>query len=228
MNIQNAYDEDYLNADAMVFRHEAATGARLPLTPEQTNRDFIAGIGLAAGTRDTRNPLPHCLYKSANTDVLAFVIEALGGRPVSAWMADLADAMGTEHMLHVLTDRTGFPLLNGGLCLTARDLCRYGAMFARLGRGIDGSPFGSEQFVKATRAGGVPMPPPRQHLRYSNQTNTDGVWLGHGGYGGQYLVANPQTGRVACYLSVMQNEDGYDSAYYPPIIEMLAAICAGR
>ena len=71
------------------------------------------------------------------------------------------------------------------------------------------------------------MPAPRAHLRYSNQTNTNGTWVGHGGYGGQYMVANPDTGRVACFLSVLQNEAGYDSAYYPPIIGMLADLCAG-
>lgn len=227
MNVHNAYDEDYLNADAMVFHHEAATGSRLPPGPEQCNRDFIAGIGLAKGTGDTVNRTGHCLYKSANTDVLGFVIEARSGRPLSAWMADLADAIGVEGMLHVLTDRSGFPLLNGGICLTARDLCRYGAVFARMGRGVDGAAFGSAGFLIRTLKEGVPMPAPRAHLRYSNQTNTNGVWFGHGGYGGQYLVANPDTGRVACFLSVMQNEDGYDSAYYPPIIAMLADICAG-
>ena len=70
------------------------------------------------------------------------------------------------------------------------------------------------------------MPAPRAHLRYSNQTNTNGTWVGHGGYGGQYMVANPETGRVACFLSVLQNAPGYDPAYYPPIIAMLEAICA--
>ncbi|HLQ20227.1 MAG TPA: serine hydrolase, partial [Tabrizicola sp.] len=95
------------------------------------------------------------------------------------------------------------------------------------GQGVDGRPFGSAAFCDATRAGGVPMPAPRGELRYSNQTNTDGVWVGHGGYGGQYLVANPDTGRVACFLSVLQNEAGFDAAYYPPIIRMLAELCAG-
>lgn len=69
------------------------------------------------------------------------------------------------------------------------------------------------------------MPAPRAHLRYSNQTNTNGTWVGHGGYGGQYLVANPDTGRVACFLSVLQNAHGYDADYYPPIIAMLSGIC---
>jgi len=227
MNVHNGYDEDYSDADTTAFLHEAATGMRLPEGTEPTNRAFLAGIGMAPGATDTTNPTRHYLYKSANTDVLTLVAEAVGGRPMGHWLAGLADAAGLEGALHVATDRTGMPLLNGGICLTARDLARYGAVFARQGLGADGQPYGSAAFLAATRAGGVAMAPPRAHLRYSNQTNTNGVWLGHGGYGGQYLVANPDTGRVACFLSVLQDEDGYDAAYYPPIIAMLAEICAG-
>jgi len=228
MNVENAYDEDYHNADCAAFLHEVAMGMRLPgAGGELSNRDFVAGIGLAPGAADTVNRTGYCLYKSANSDVLALVAEAAGGRVLRDWLAGLADAAGLEGALHVATDRTGFPALNGGICLTARDLCRYGAVFARLGAGVDGRPFGSAGFIDETRRGGVPMPPPRAGLRYSNQTNTDGVWLGHGGYGGQYLVANPDTGRVACFLSVLTNEAGYDAPYYPPVIAMLASICAG-
>lgn len=226
MNVQNAYDEDYHNPETSAFLHEAAMGMRLPAGAEPTNRDFISAIGLAPGAADTLNPTGMCLYKSANTDVLAWVAEVCGGRPLAAWMADLADAAGVEGALHVQTDRTGQPILNGGISLTARDLCRYGAILARMGAGVDGRPFGSAAFLRATQAGGIAMPAPRGHLRYSNQTNTNGVWFGHGGYGGQYMVANPETGRVAAFLSVLQDEDGYDSDYYPPIIAMLSEICA--
>jgi CubicO group peptidase (beta-lactamase class C family) len=227
MNVANAFDEDYSNPDTTVFQHEAAVGMRLPEGKELSNREFLAGIGLAPGAADSVNRTGTSLYKSANTDVLAAVAEARGGRALGLWLADLADAAGVEAALHIGTDRTGFPVLSGGICLTARDLCRYGALFARLGQGVDGRPFGSAAFLAATRANGVPMPPPRGHLSYSNQTNTDGTWLGHGGYGGQYLVANPDTGRVAAFLSVLENDSGYDADYYPPIIAMLAEICAG-
>jgi CubicO group peptidase (beta-lactamase class C family) len=227
MNVRNAYDEDYSNLDTTAFLHEAATGGRLPDGPEQDNKAFLATIGLAPGVMDTSNPTGLCLYKSANTDVLAAVAEARGGRPLGLWLADLADAAGVEGALHMTTDRTGFPSFSGGICLTARDLCRYGALFARGGLGVDGRPFGSAAFLDRTLTGGIAMPAPRGHLRYSNQTNTNGIWLGHGGYGGQYLVANSRTGRVACFLSVLQDRNGYVSAYYPPIIAMLAEICAG-
>lgn len=227
MDLENAYDEDYHNPAAQVFLHEAATGMRLPEGEEPTNRAFLASIGLKPGTTSTRNASGLCNYKSANSDVLALVAETVGRRSLTAWMADLADAAGVEGALHVATDRTGFPLLNGGICLTARDLARYGAVLARRGQGADGAPFGSAAFLDRTRAQGVPMPAPRSHLRYSNHANTDGTWLGHGGYGGQYLIANPDTGRVACFLSVLQDEDGYDTAYYPPIIAMLAELTGG-
>lgn len=228
MNVQNGYDEDYSNPDTTAFLHEAASGMRLPTGPEPSNREFIAAVGLAPGAEDTINRSGSYLYKSANTDVLAFAAEARGGRAMGQWLADLADAAGVEGALHAATDRQGFPLLNGGICLTARDLCRYGAVIARMGRGVGGRQFGSDAFLRATQAQGIAMAPPRQHLRYSNQTNTNGVWLGHGGYGGQYLLANPDTGRVACFLSVLDDEDGYSAAYYPPIIAMLAEICAGQ
>ncbi|OYX26191.1 MAG: hypothetical protein B7Z10_03995 [Rhodobacterales bacterium 32-66-7] len=228
MNVHNAYDEDYANPDSAAFLHEAAIGMRLPGEEEPTNRDFLAGIGLAPGASDTTNPTGTYLYKSANTDVLAFAALARGGRPLGLWLADLADAAGVERAMLVGTDRTGFPILSGGICLTARDLCRYGAILSRRGEGVDGRPFGSAAFLDQTLQGGVPMLAPRAHLRYSNQTNTDGTWVGHGGYGGQYLVANPETGRTACFLSVLQNDSGYDAEYYQPIIAMLADICAGR
>lgn len=227
MNVHNAYDEDYSNPDCAAFRHEAAIGMRLPNGDEPTSRSFLAGIGLAGGAADTRNPTGAYLYKSANTDVLAFVVEVRGGKPLGHWLADLADAAGVETALLIGADRGGFPVFSGGICLTARDLCRYGAILARQGLGAEGRPFASAAFLDETRRGGVPMLAPRDHLRYANQTNTNGIWVGHGGYGGQYLVANPATGRTACFLSVLQNDAGYDDAYYPPIIAMLADICAG-
>ena len=223
MNVDNDYVEDYADPLCTAFLHEAAMGLRLPGPgqAERTSKQFLATVGLAPGKSDTLNRSGLCMYRSANTDILAAIAEAVGG-PLSARLADIADAAGLEGSLHVATDRSGFPCLNGGLCLTARDLARYGLLLARGGIGVAGQEVGSPAFLQATLAGGVPMPAPRGHLRYSNQTNTDGRWIGHGGYGGQYLVADPVTGTAAVFLSVLDNADGYLSSYYPPIIALLA------
>lgn len=223
MNVDNDYVEDYGDPLCTAFLHEAATGLRLPGPgeAERTSKQFLATVGLAPGRFDTVNATGLCMYRSANTDILAAIAEAVGG-PLAARLADIADAAGLEGSLHVATDRSGFPCLNGGLCLTARDLARYGLLLARGGIGLAGQKVGSPAFLQATLAGGVAMPAPRGHLRYSNQTNTDGRWIGHGGYGGQYLVADPVTDTAAVFLSVLDNADGYLSSYYPPIISLLA------
>lgn len=226
MNVLNDYDEDYHNPEVAVFQHEAATGMRLPAGAEIDGKAFLARIGLAPGARDTTNPTGLYMYRSANTDVLAAVAEAVSGRPISAWLADYADAIGVEGAVHAAGDRRGFALMNGGLCLTARDLARHGLLIARRGQGAVGR-FGSAAFLDETLSHGIAMPAPRGHVRYSNQFNTNGRWLGHGGYGGQYMLADMTTGRVAVFLSVLDTEDGYFSNYYPPIIAMLADICAG-
>lgn len=223
MNVDNDYVEDYGDPLCTAFLHEAATGLRLPGPgeAERTSKQFLATVGLAPGRFDTVNATGLCMYRSANTDILAAIAEAVGG-PLAARLADIADAAGLEGSLHVATDRSGFPCLNGGLCLTARDLARYGLLLERGGIGLAGQKVGSPAFLQATLAGGVAMPAPRGHLRYSNQTNTDGRWIGHGGYGGQYLVADPVTDTAAVFLSVLDNADGYLSSYYPPIISLLA------
>ncbi|OYU20294.1 MAG: hypothetical protein CFE34_00930 [Rhodobacteraceae bacterium PARR1] len=113
------------------------------------------------------------------------------------------------------------------MCLTARDLARYGLLLARRGLGVDGRQVGDPAFIGETLKGGIQMPAPRAHLRYSNQTNTNGRWIGHGGYGGQYLLVDMSTGTVGVYLSVLQDANGYDAAFYPPVIRMLAEICEG-
>lgn len=222
MNVANDYSEDYADPSSSVFAHMAAMGMRLPgdLSREQTLRDFLASIT----SSDLVNRKGHSDYKSANTDVLAMIAEAASGEPMRSILARIADAAGLEHSLHMATDRTGFPAMDGGACLTARDLARYFSLFVRRGVGVDGRPVGSGSFIESTLTGGVPMPPPRSWLRYANQTNTNGRWIGHGGYGGQYALADLASGVVGVAYSVIEDRSGYDVGYYVPLIKMLDEI----
>jgi hypothetical protein len=61
-------------------------------------------------------------------------------------------------------------------------------------------------------------------VRYANHVMTNGRWLGHGGYGGQFLMADPMTGRAAAFLSVLENDSGYDVDYAARIVSALNAI----
>lgn len=222
MDVANEYSEDYDDPYTMAYFHEEAEGFRLPIDPgrEQTMRAFIGGI---SGS-DTVNHTGYALYKSANTDVLAWVAERAMDRPLRAILADIADAAGFEGALHMATDRLGVPVTNSGVCLTARDLARYGAIFARRGMGVDGRRVGSAAFIERSLTGGLPLPEGRKGLRYCNHMNTNGRWIGHGGYGGQFMLVDLTSGVVGLFLSVLDNRSGYDAAYYLPIINTLQAI----
>ncbi|MES0039798.1 hypothetical protein NKJ74_32140 [Mesorhizobium sp. M0046] len=63
------------------------------------------------------------------------------------------------------------------------------------------------------------MAAPRDWLRYSNHTETDGRWLGHGG-----MIADLTSGVAGVFFSVLEEKDAYDANYYIPLIKALADI----
>lgn len=45
--------------------------------------------------------------------------------------------------------------------------------------------------------------------------------LGHAGYGGQFLMVDMASGTSCAFLSVLENEAGYDDAYMGQLSEVL-------
>jgi len=224
MDVVNDYTEDFDDIRSTYFDHEEAMGFRLPRNParEETMRGYLCRIA----SRDTTNRSGHTQYKDPNTEVAGWIAERVSGRPLRAYLADIVDAAGIEGTYYTTTDREGVPVIAGGATLTARDLARFGSLFVRRGRGVDGSQAGSASFIEGTLKGGVTVAPPRSWLRYHNQCNTNGRWLGHGGYGGQYMLCDLTSGVVAVYYSVMEDRSGYVQSFYPPLIRMLEAVAA--
>ncbi|ESY28921.1 serine hydrolase [Mesorhizobium sp. LNJC391B00] len=222
MDVANDYSEDLSDLRSTTYAHEEAGGLRLPATPENehTMRSFLATIS----SSDTVNRTGFADYKTSNTDVLSMIAEAASGRSMRSYLADIADATGIEGCLHITADREGFPNIGCGVCVTARDLARYGSLFVRRGKGMEDRQVGSASFIERSLVGGIPMSAPRDWLRYSNQTNTDGRWLGHGGFGGQYMIADLVSGVVGVFFSVVENREGNDSNYHVRVIEMLQDI----
>lgn len=226
MNVANDYVEDYADPTSSVFDYDAASGFRLPPDGETecTVKEFVANIGLEAGATDAVNRHGTSQYKSSNTDILAFVAEAVTGRSAFDLLVEIIEAAGIEGTATVTCDKTGFIGLNGGISLTARDLARYGMVLARGGMGVNGKTVGDAAFQSATRQRGVPMSAPREWLRYSNHVNTDGTWIGHGGYGGQYMLVIPETKTVCVFFSVLENGPAYEPGYFVRVINMLDSI----
>ena len=223
MNVSNDFTEDYHDPHSTVYQMESSIGWRLPISEDDTNtiHQFLSKIT----SNTVVNTTGHTLYKSTNTDVLGWIAERVTERRLLDLLIPIVEAAGIEGIFHISTDVEGVPLVDGGVCLTARDLARYGLLFIRRGLGVNGNQVGSADFIEKTRhAEGTQMPPPRDWLRYSNQTNTDGRWLGHGGYGGQYMLADLDSGVVVVFFSVLENRDAYEADYYTRIIKMGAKI----
>jgi CubicO group peptidase (beta-lactamase class C family) len=227
MNVCNDFSEDYDDPDCDAYTYEVSLGWRLPVLGQRdlclTN--YLKNITGSA----SRSQSGEVDYKSANTDVLAWIADVVTGGELLAMMRGIVDAAGYEHTFHISTDKEGFPSLSGGGCLTARDLARLGLLFARRGIGVGGLVAGDAEFMNASMSRDYPtFAAPRQWMGYSNHLFTNGRWIGHGGYGGQFLLIDMETGTTCAFLSVLENEAGYDQTYMLKIIENLQDVaCAG-
>jgi CubicO group peptidase (beta-lactamase class C family) len=69
------------------------------------------------------------LYRSAETDVLGWVCERAGGKPMAELISTLVwQPMGAEFDAVILCDTTDTAIHDGGLCATARDVARFGQL----------------------------------------------------------------------------------------------------
>ena len=222
MDVINEYSEDFSDPSSMYFAHEEAMGWRLPasLAHELTQHRFLPEIK----SLDITNRNGFVSYKDANTAVLGWVIERASGRPLREFLADIVDAAGLEEALYITTDRSGVPTLEGGVSLTVRDLARYFSIFARGGIGVRGEVVGSGSFIEETLRSGVPMPHPHLNTQYSNHLMVSGSYFGHGGWGGQYVIANKKTGVVAAFLSAIDTPHGSLEGYLAPLVNMMRAV----
>jgi CubicO group peptidase (beta-lactamase class C family) len=208
MNVVNDYSEDYEDPACSAFASETTCGWRLPAGgDEQTIRQFLCTIQ----SDDVHNPSGETLYKSSNTDILGWIVERCSGRPLRDWYLEIAEAAGIEQSMYVSTDREFVPLASGGISLSARDLARYGMLFLTGGIGVNGERVGSAAFIERTRVN--PGTRRADGYRYSNQTVTNGRWLGHGGYGGQWMLADPDANAVVAFFSVLENRSASDAQY---------------
>ena len=62
--------------------------------------------------------------------------------------------------------------------------------------------------------------------RYSNQAFTNGTWIGHGGYGGQFLLVNPDTGISVSFFSVLLNKTAMDYDYLGDMVSMMESVAS--
>jgi CubicO group peptidase (beta-lactamase class C family) len=124
------YSEDYADPDSEVRVQDrvARWNNPLPHDPADTY-EFLSGLQ-AAGEHGAAFK-----YRSAGTDVLAWIAENVTGcRYPEVVSEELWSLIGCEDDAYITTDEAGFAFANGGVACTARDLLRIGELMLNRGR----------------------------------------------------------------------------------------------
>ena len=218
MAVINDYTEDFYDPSASVALLEDSHGWRLAHNgPHRDIRAFLSLISAGAG----RDPHSKLHYKSANTDVVAWICERVARRSLREMLLEIVEAVGAADSIYVSTDRSGVPFVGGGLHMTLRDMGRYGLLLANGGVSLLGQTVGSRTFLDRTRSehsqGTLSL---LGHGRYRNFLETDGTWVGHNGYGGQWLMVYPEAEIVVACLSAIADAGGLDWGFIGRLADM--------
>ena len=123
MRTGNAWDYDvdeFTILDVSDYRTHELHGA----IPRDTET-WIRTIGRGAIAHGT-GPFRYC---SLATDVLGWVLERVGGAPFPELFArEVWSKIGAERDAQIMLDRSGFAIVEGGICTTLRDLGRLGLL----------------------------------------------------------------------------------------------------
>ena len=115
MDVSNEYSEDYCDPGSMSFTHETSLGWRLQGADLTLgHHDFLRTIK----SNDVINHSGLVDYKSANTEIMAWIAESVSGLSLRDWLIRITEAAGFEQALYAGTDRTGIPFLDG-VCASA-------------------------------------------------------------------------------------------------------------
>jgi CubicO group peptidase (beta-lactamase class C family) len=145
------FSEDYLDPMAEVRVLEQSFGwapRRSPDVPA-TLRGFLRGL---------RQERPHggaFDYRSCETDVLGWVIEAATGRRFAEVAAELVwSRIGAEFDANIGIDAEGSAMFDGGMSATLGDLARFGMMILRDGTSLTGAQVVPQWWIDDSFIGG--------------------------------------------------------------------------
>lgn len=131
MTVSTAFSEDYAAPVGDMPAYRRAAGWDPGGVVGSANlRGFLAGLkGSGAGAHGEAFH-----YVSPDTDTLGWVLERAGGLPFARMLSEWVwRPMGAEREAWVTLDSFGAPRTAGGVCMTTRDLARFGEMMRRGG-----------------------------------------------------------------------------------------------
>ena len=212
MTVAVHYDEEYSDPNSDVQTHERVGLWRTPLPTDPENT--YAFLATLKKSGEHGRAFSYC---SANTEVLAWILERVSGRRFAELLhADLWSLLGAQQDASVTVDAAGFPMASGGVSVTLRDLARFGRLILDAGQGPDGVAVIPSGWIDDIRGGGdvaaaaESMATVHPRGSYRNQFwvsgDSHGCFYGVGIYG-QYVWMNPVADVVIAKMSSLPRAD---------------------
>jgi CubicO group peptidase (beta-lactamase class C family) len=183
-----AFSEDYLDSGAEVRLLEQAIGwapRRHPGVPG-TMYDFLLTLH-QKGPHGGRFE-----YRSCETDVLGWVCEAAAGTRMPELMSRrLWSRLGAERDAVIAVDAVGTGMFDGGICVTVRDLARFGQMVLAGGTSLTGEQVVPAAWIEDTATGG-----PDSRAAFADCPVDNG--MPGGMYRNQFWIPYPDSSVLLC------------------------------
>lgn len=155
MSVALDFVEDYEDKTGPFDRYRRSTlwNPQRPGTARETLEQVLASLPRAAG--------PHgkvFYYASPNTDLAGLVIERATGVRFHEYLAErIWKPMGARGASFVTVDAVGTARAAGGICVTTRDLARFGQLVLDGGRTAAGEQLIPAEWVADMRGNGDPQ-----------------------------------------------------------------------
>jgi CubicO group peptidase (beta-lactamase class C family) len=212
-----APDGDIENPKSEHYRLEASLGW-LEMTPDLPDSvkawhtfDYLKTLGRASA------PGNNFVYSSANTLVLAWLIEKVTGRTVYDVLSErIWSKIGAESDAELVVNRRGIGVSHAGLTATLRDVARFGLLFTPSRKAVTTETVIPAGLIHAIEQGRADLTLPKEILQdYGSAkagayqwvavTKGDAFWKT--GYGGQMLYVSPGKDLVVAYAGSEESRD---------------------
>ena len=226
-----AYSEVYDDLTSTVWQHACASGwlelKDCTAGAMRSSYEFLPTI-----QRD-ESLVGEFHYKSASTDVVAWVLERVTGKSfVQLVSEDLWQPMGAEHPADITVDQDGYGWASGGMSATLRDLARFGVMALKLGMVGDRQLFPSAHFedvMNHPADDDWPYGESAKGWKPYYRSFWWGVGNGHGdfeaiGIHGQIIRVAPRDNMVIVYLSSWPAAEGETIGGYEAYEDIFEAL----